>query len=200
MWAYWKRGIYPRREKYLTRLMRALLKEGILTKRVHKIRMLNQTITEGSESPFQLLTCDDEPNYDLTTDGTNVSECHPGAKIIAVQLVATIYGLVATRLVEWVIGRDPDSAITNANYTMANLYASDVTGTSTMLRPNVWGAGHVVATDRSGFETRLNITGALRRASKMRDGDVIKINFTDDGAGTGNGILYLRGRIITVGP
>lgn len=184
----------------MTRLMQALLKEGMLTKRIHKIRMLNQTITEGTDTPFNLLTCDDEPNYDLTTDGTNVAECHPGAKIVAVQLIATIYGLVATRLVEWVIGRDPDGAITNTTFTMTALYTSDVSTANAMLKANVWGAGHVVATDRTGMDVRLNITKALRRASKMRDGDAIKIQFTDDGAGTGNGILYLRGRIITVGP
>lgn len=141
-----------------------------------------------------------EPNYDLTTDGTNVAECHPGAKIVAIQLIGSIYGLQATRLVEWVIGRDPDGAILTTGFTIANLYTADATLTNLQLKKNAWGAGHVIGTDRTGVDVRLNITSALRRTSKMLDGDVVRLVFTDDGAGTGNGIFYLRGRIITVGP
>lgn len=185
----------------MTKLMRALLKQGILTKRVHRIRMLQQTITQGADTPFILLTCDDEPNYDLTTDGSNVAECHPGAKIVAVQLQMSIFSVDDFETIEWVIGRDPDSTVTNASYTISNLYTADVTGTRLLLSKNVWGAGHFVAGAASSevFNTNLNITKALRRASKMLDGDTIKLVFTMTAAG-GNAVMYLRGRIITVGP
>lgn len=170
-------------------------------KRYSKIRMLNQTITEASETPFNLLTCDDDPDYDVLTNGTTVAEIQPGAQIIAIQLHMTIYGLVATRLVEWLIGRDPDGAITAANFTVANVYTPDLTVTNALLKKNAWSVGHVVANDRTGFDLNINIPGKLlARAGRMNDGDVIRINFTDDGAGTGNGILYMRGRIVTRGP
>lgn len=187
----------------MSNLMRALLKQGLLTKRVHKIRMLNQSISEGldtSANNFNLLVCDDEPDYDLTTDGSVVAECHPGAKIIAVQLVLSLYGMVATRLIEYIIGRDPDAAVAAGNYKIGALYTSDITTANAMIKANTWAAGHVIASDRTSQDLRINVTKALRRASKMRDGDVIRLHFTDDGAGAGNALFYLRGRIITVGP
>lgn len=183
----------------MTRLMRALLKQGLLTKRVHKVRMLDQTITQGTDTLANLLTCDDDPNYDLTTDGSNVSECHPGAMIVAVQLVLTLFSVPDGETIEWVIGRDPDGAI-GTGFTMADLYTSDVTASNALLKKNVWGAGHMVSSDgHAAMNTSLNITKALRRAAKMRDGDAIKIRFTATAA-SGNSAFYMRGRIITVGP
>lgn len=180
--------------------MRALLKQGLLTKRVHRIRMLNQTITQGTDTPFTLLSCDDEPNYDLATDGTNVAECHPGAKIVAVQLVMTVFSVADGETVEWVIGRDPDAAITSAAFTISNLYSADVTGGRLLMSKNTWGAGHMISSDgHAAMNTSLNITKALRRASKMADGDLIRLVFTHSAAG-GNSLFYIRGRIITVGP
>lgn len=174
-------------------------------KRVHRVRMLSQVVTEGesggTNNAFSLLTCDDDPNYDNTTDGTNVAECEPGCRIIAVQLVMTI-SAPDGRLIEYMIGKDPDGAITSTSYTIANLYTADVTGTNLMLRKNVWTVGHMRTTSARLDSTKsLNIPGkVLARAGRMEDGDVIRLSFADDGGGTGNGSWYLRGRIITRGP
>lgn len=184
----------------MSSLQRMLIKQGLITKRVHRIRMLQQTITQGADSPFSLLTCDDEPNYDLTTDGSNLAECHPGSKIVAVQLAMTIYNITDGESVEWIIGRDPDGSILTTGFTVATLFTADLTLTGGMLRKNAWGVGHVIGSNQDNtFDTRLNITKALRRSSKMADGDTIRLVFTMSAAAS-NALFYLRGRIITVGP
>lgn len=171
-------------------------------KRVHRIRITQQAITEGTSAEnFNLLTCDDDPNYDLTTDGTNVAECEPGCKIVAIQLVMTVHSVpAASRLIEWTIGRDPDATLTTG-LGMPTLYTSDVSTTTIVTRKNVWAAGHMVGLDKLGANINVNVSRkALARASRMADGDIIRLTFTDDSGGTGNAAFYLRGRIITRGP
>lgn len=167
--------------------------------------MLNQTITEaldGGANRFTLLTCDDDPNYDLTTDGTNVAEVEPGARIVAIQLVLTIFALVSGRTVEWVLGKDPDNALGAASTTVASLYNSDITTGNTWLRKNTIAMGHVIAsTNRDLYNSNVNVPRkAMARVARMADGDAFYISFADAGEGVGNALFYLRGRIITRGP
>lgn len=173
-------------------------------KRTSRVRMLNQTITEAdatATNSFALLTCDDDPNYDLTTDGTNVAEVQPGTRLIAIQLILTISSLVTSRTIEWVIGRDPDGAITSTNFTIGTLFNADVSTNSMAMRKNTWTAGHIVGSDRTAANININISPrALARASRLENGDVIRLHFTDAGEGAGNAIFYLRGRFITRGP
>lgn len=174
-------------------------------KRVHRVRVTSGVITEGesagTNNTFSLLTCDDDPNYDNTTDGTNVAECEPGARIIAVQLVMTTV-IPDGRLLEWMIGKDPDGVVTSTNFLVSSLYTADVTANGLVLRKNVWTVGHKRGTSQRTENTMsINIPGkVLARAGRMEDGDVIRLAFMDDGGGTGNGSWYLRGRIITRGP
>lgn len=170
-------------------------------RRVHRVRILSGTITQGANTSFVLLTCDDDPDYDLATDGTNVAECQPGARIEAVQIVMSIFGSnIAGETIEWVIGRDQDNALGAASFSVSELYAADFTGNRAILRKNVWGVGHFIGTaNRDVSNTGLNITKALRRARLMADGDTIRLNFTATAAG-GDHTVYLRGRIITRGP
>lgn len=169
-------------------------------KRVSRIRMLAQAVTEATSTSFNLLTCDDDPNYDLATDGTNVAEVEPGCKIIAIQLHMTIV-TPANRTVEWVLYKDPDGVLTAAGATIATLYAADVEATRIVMRKNSLTAGHAIGTDRTGHNSVLNVPGrTLARSARLADGDVIRLTFTDDGGGTGDCSMYLRGRIITRGP
>lgn len=170
-------------------------------KRVHRIRMLAQTITEAATTGFNLLTCDDDPNYDLTTDGTNVAECEPGAKIIAIQLQMTITA-VAARTVEWIFLRDPDGVLAAASArNIATLYTADVSANTIVIRKNTIAAGHFLASDRTAHNSNLNVSPkALRRVARMADGDTLSLAFTDNGEGAGDSLMYLRGRIITRGP
>lgn len=173
-------------------------------KRVHRIRALGIAITEatsGAGNAFSLLTCDDDPDYDLTSNlSSTTAECQPGARIIALQLHMTIVA-VAGRTVEWMLMKDPDGAITAANTTLANLYTADVSTTTAMIRKNTVAVGHILAGDRTAFDKSLNVPGkALRRISLMADGDILRLSFADNGEGAGDSLLYLRGRIITRGP
>lgn len=183
--------------------IRAVARQAVrmmTVRRVHRVRILAGTITQNTNTFINLLTCDDDPDYDLATDGTNIAECQPGARIEAVQLVMTVFGAnIAGETIEWIIGRDPDGALAT-NYTIGNLYTADVSANTRMIRANVWGAGHFIGTtNRDSMTSGLNITKALRRARLMADGDVIRLAFTATAAG-GDHTLYLRGRIITRGP
>lgn len=171
-------------------------------KRVHRIRILAGTITQGTDTSFSLLTCDDDPNYDLTTDGTNVAECEPGAKVVAVQLHMSIYGMPAGEVYEWTMYRDPDGALGAAsNGTIATLYTADFTASNAVQRKNTFLAGHVCSsTSKEVYTDQIRITSkALRRAARFADGDLWRMTFTATPSATSPS-LYLRGRIITRGP
>lgn len=163
--------------------------------------MTGSTVTQGTDTSFNLLTCDDDPNYDLATDGTNVAECEPGSKIVAVQLHMSLYNMPDGEVYEWVMGRDPDGAITAGTFTMATLYTQDVSGADLLLRKNAWAAGHIMSSTSHAFSQEMvRIKGSnLRRAGNMEDGDVIRLTFTASASAT-SPLLYLRGRIITRGP
>lgn len=179
------------------KLVRREVRKAIGVRRVHRIRIVAGTITNGADTNFNLLTCDDDPNYDLTTDGTNVAECEPGSRIIAVQLVAAFRNLNTDQLVEYVIGRDPDQAIGAANYTIANLYAADVSAQNLALRRNIWAAGSVIGTTQNeSVPIRIRVGKAIKRSRVMHDGDAIRLSITMSSV-TNDAALYLRGRIIT---
>lgn len=179
-----------------------MVRANMGVRRVHRIRMLDQTITQGTDTAFALLTCDDDPNYDLTTDGTNVAECQVGCRIVAVQLHMSLTNIPNGETVEWVIGRDPDGAITAAGFVVSGVYTADITQGNRMLKDNAWTVGHVMAgtASRDTFNGRLNIARkTLKRARVMHDGDVVRLVFTHTAASSSS-LMYLRGRIITRGP
>lgn len=179
----------------------AMVAMKMQVKRTHRIRILDGALTAGANVAVNLLTCDDDPDYDLATDGSNVAECQPGARIVAVQLVLSIYGVDSGEIVEWIIGRDPDAIITGPNFSMSNLYLQDVTSTTNFLRKNTWGAGHMISTTGRDLATQhVNISGkALKRSRLMAENDVIRLGLLSS-ADDVSGKYYLRGRIITRGP
>lgn len=179
-----------------------MIKPFLGTKRIHRIRMLDQIITQGTSTSFSLLSCDDDPNYDLTTDGANIAECIVGSRIIAIQLHMTISEVDGGEIVEWILGKDPDQALTATNFTISNLYTSDIDPNRRMLRENVWMADHMIG--ETGNRTLKNATiripsKTLKRSRLMADNDVIRLVFTHTVSGT-DSLMYLRGRIITRGP
>lgn len=185
------------------RQLAAMVAARMQTKRVHRILANPFTATANATTSLSLLTCDDDPNYDLTSDGSsNVAECHPGAKIIAIQLVMTVFQLDTDDVYHWIIGRDPDGALQAASaFTVATLYTSDVSTTTALLRKNTWACGHFVGSStRDKFNTPVIISSkALRRSARLADGDVIRMNWTNPHAST-DAKVYVRGRIITRGP
>lgn len=187
------------------RLVKAEVRKAMGNRVVHRIRMLDQTITNNVTTKFNLLSCDDDPDYDLATDGTNVAECHPNSRIVAVQLHVGLYPAsnpINPGPLEWMIARDPDGALGAAGLiTPGNLYAADVTTATDMLRKNVWAMGHMfLTTNRDAANLNIRISRkALRRARIMRDGDKVSISFTNPDA-TDTAKLYIRGRIISKTP
>lgn len=179
-----------------------MVRANMGVRRVHRIRMLDQTITQGTSTPFALLTCNDDPNYDLATDGTNVAECQVGARIVAVQLHLSLTNIPNGETVEWILGRDPDASITTAGFLVGNVYTADVTTGNRLLKDNTWTIGHVMAgtASRDTFNGTLRIPGkTMRRSRLMNENDVIRLVFTHTAAGSSS-LMYLRGRIVTRGP
>lgn len=180
-----------------------MIKPWLGTRRVHRIRMLDQAITQGAVTTFSLLSCDDDPNYDLTSDGTNIAEAHPGARIVGMNLHMSIFDVDAGETVEWILGKDPDGALgAGGVFDIADLYTSDVTANNLAVRENVWTVGHMIG--ETGNRTLKNVElriprGTLKRSRLLADGDVIRLAFTHTAAGT-DSTMYLRGRIVTRGP
>jgi len=167
----------------------------------HRVHFKDVTIAANASTGFDLLTCDDDPNYDVTSDGTNVAEIHPESRVIRLQLVMGLYvdsNPIVGGPLEWLLGRDPDSALTASSMTMATLMASDVNAGVKVLRANTWATGHMFLTTTKGQGNSRVIVSrkALRRSRVFHDGDKLRIVFTNPDADTA-AKLYLRGRIIS---
>lgn len=171
----------------------------------HRIRMLEQSLAAATTTTKSLLTCDDDPDYDKTSDGTNVAECHPNSRILAFQLVMGLYvasNPISNGPMEFLMYRDRDAAISGASAgNMSTLYTADFSTTTGMLRKNTYLAGHqFITTNYEQKTVRLSVSRkALRRAGIMHDGDLIRLAFDNPDPDTAC-MLYLRGRIITKTP
>lgn len=174
------------------------VKAAMGVKRVHRIRATVLAIPENANTAYVLLRCDDEPNYDTTSDGTNIAECEPGSRLISVQLVMTMYGMDANTIVEWNLHKNPDQTLTASETTVAALYAADVEPENRMLRKNTFTAGHFIGTSNHDTQTtRVRIARkAMKRNAVMADNDQIAFTFANLDA-TDAALLYIRGRLIT---
>lgn len=173
------------------------VRAALMPRFVYRMRFLALTITQGTMTALPLLKADDDPDYDQLIDGTTAAECSPGSRVIALQLHFQIVTGQDNEIIEWILYKDPDNALTAAT-DISTLYTQDVTASNKTLRKMTLAAGHLIMDSNHGTpEIRVNITRkALRRIGPIQDNDVLRMVFTMTSAG-GNATLYGRGRIIT---
>lgn len=182
---------------------RKMVRSAMASPHVSRVRIFNFGLTQNTTiyTP-KLLACDDDPDYDLTTDGTNVSECQPFSRITKIDLKCRIQpgGTNSSNRIEWILLKDPDGALEAGAITPASLFLSDVSLPSNSLRKYTLAYGWTVATtNKDGEQFHIRIRRkALLRAGLMHDGDKLLFVFTNNHA-TLAGTLDCTGRIVTTG-
>lgn len=164
---------------------------------VHRIRIITTGLTASSTVRYTLLKADDEPDYDLLSDGTNIAECETGSRIVKLQLTIQYYNSTgAGNTIEMMLYKNPDGEHA-AQFTPANLfemdyqqYASDVKKYTAWYMPSMISAN---------FETVKNKVmlkrGAFRRIRGMHDLDTIELALVLPAGTTQNATIH--GRIWT---
>lgn len=168
-----------------------------------RIHCKEVSLAAASTTYVSLLSCDDDPNYDTTSDGTNIAEVHPNSRLLGMQLHMGLYvasNPISNGPMEFILYRDPDAALSTAA-TMAELQGADVTTNRLTLRKNTILAGHqFITTNREYQNQNLRVRRkTLNRIRVMHDNDVIKMAFTNPDPDTVC-MLYLRGRILSKTP
>lgn len=160
-----------------------------------RVRINGLSLTNASNTAVTLLNCDDDPDYDLGIDGTNVAEVPPHTAIVDIKLKMQMANLTSNNMIEWMIYKDPD-AIIGAKLP-SSLFTQDLSSDVLILRKYCVMYNYAVPTggyDRPGGTLRIR-NKALRRIGDMEDGDVFRMQINNPGASIGK--LYLTG-IITV--
>lgn len=178
------------------RLVRKEVKRATGTTHVSRVRMLQLPLTQGATTTITLLKVDDDPDYDLTSDGTLIAEAQARSRITSIDLNMTVNPGVTGEVGEWMLYRDPDSAIGAAD--PSTLFQADLTTTVAALRKNAVAYGMLIGnTNVENISRRVFIKRkAMRRISGLADNDLLKIAFQLT-AGASNGALSMYGRIRT---
>lgn len=163
---------------------RNYLKNIMATPHVARVRMVDITLTDNADVYISLLKCDDDPDYDLISDGTNIAECQVGSMIQDVNLAIMMHGMAANDREEIIFFRDPDVALTTT-VTPVSLFTSDyTTATQAIKKATMWYSMYQMMGAGTGFQTAPRIRhAALLRNKNQLDGDVIKISFHQNDGG-----------------
>lgn len=171
----------------------------LLNKRIRVVGAtgLGTTITAAATTSQKLLQVDTDgnPNEDLATDGTNVAECNYGSRLLSIDLTLIIKP-ASTSMIEWMLYRDPDGALTGTA-DLAELFAADVGLTNTMIRKCALAFGQIAPSLTNDFvRVPVQISrAAMARNKKLAANDAIYLVFKNL-HGTNTGTYWLWGKIV----
>lgn len=185
--------------KKFERLVQKKVSKALGHVTTHRVYFKGTGLTASSRKTIGLLRADDDPDYDLISDGTNIAECESNAKITKIELRLEYYNSTgAGNTLEYMVYRNQDNSFNASDFVPANLFTSDYTATLSEIKKNTILYNHAMIS--ANFETvkqRLTIKRkALARVRNMRDMDELVINFELPAGTTQN--LNLIGRIWTI--
>lgn len=178
-------------DRMVTRkVMRAMSK--VTTHRVY----ISVAPTASAVNNYSLLVADDDPDYEILTNGTTIAECQTNSKIVKISLGISYYtNGGAGGVNEFIVYRDPDNELGSVDPQNAFSVAESALQESKrknilVYRANLLSASGLVWQSRTAIKEK-----ALRRARLMQDNDRLKLSFTT-GAGATQKLL-VQGRIWT---
>lgn len=154
----------------------------------HRSRMRGTcTLTASTLNTQNLLTVDDDPDYDIATDfSSTIAEAESLSRLKRIDLNISFFSGTANgagALVEWMLYRSPDDSLTGQN--PSDLFGADVTLTTQSLRKNAIAYGGFLSSannDTSKFKIGIK-RKAMRRISRLSDGDRLKLAFVTSATG-----------------
>lgn len=157
---------------------RRMIRAAIVTAHRSRVRM-DVPLTAATVKTSSLLSVDDDPDYDLTSNDTNIAEAEALSRLKRIDLNISYFSGTANAagaLVEWVLYRDPDNIgiITN----LSDLFIADVTANSLAVRKNVVAYGGFYSSANNDTQRfRIGIKrAAMRRISRLSDNDRLKFS------------------------
>lgn len=168
-----------------------MVQKAVEHKDVKRVRFMNKAIPTAATTTFTLLTCDDDPDYDLNSDGTTVAEVQPFSKIVGMNLKFRLEA-AAGNTVEWLLIKDPDGLFTATQPAPSTLFTADITLTTIAVRKYTLAYGWLKSVsgirDSTIFKIRVS-KAAIKRAGAFLDGDKLLLIIANPSAGAGEFIL-----------
>lgn len=176
-------------------LVRKEVRRAAAVKHASRVRIFDNNMTASTLTAKTLITCDDDPDYDLTTDGTNIAEMQPLKRIRSLSLDFALVNIDSNKVVEWVLFKSPDGTID----TMApsDIFTADVSVNTMQYRKNTLAYGWFVGASNTDYgKSRIRVRrAALKRTGVFNDGD--KLIFAVKGNNASDTIqLTMTGRIV----
>lgn len=178
-------------------LVRTEVKKAIGTTHISRVRMIDQVLTQGTTADFNLLVVDDDPDYDLASDGTNIAEVQALTKLRKIELTFIVNpGGTGSERIEYMLYRDPDATLVGS--VPSSLFTADVSLASQALRKNAIAYGMFISTANKDTTTRRLFIRrqAMARVQTLRDGDRLRMAIAHSAAAA-DGLMWLYGRIWT---
>lgn len=178
---------------------RSLVQAATGVKHTHRLRDLDQVITNNATSEFALLTADDDPDYDEDLAlGTSAPECEVGSRILGIDLSMDFVPGNAGGQHEWLLFKSPDGLLDSLPVTFATLFTNDRTANNMLARKYALAGGRFLSTaSRESSRTKVRISrAAMRRAGVMHDSDSIRLTITATDTAA-DGSFSIHGRIWT---
>lgn len=165
----------------------AMVRKAVRPAHKSRIRIFDNSITTAEATQtYSLLRADDDPDYDITTNGdaatagTNIAECLAQSRIESIDLTVSVQNLDVAKATEVLIYKDPDVVL--GAVAPSTLFTSDVTLTTMEVRKRALkymiGFG---SSGTDGFAKHVRISrSALKRNRVMHDLDELKITITNN--------------------
>lgn len=178
------------------KLVRREVRRATGTVHVSRVRMVDIALTQNATTAITLLKVDDDPDYDLASDGTNIAEAQARSRITSIDLKMWLRANGTGERVEWLLYRDRDSNLGSVD--PSTLFQADYTTTVAEVRKNTVSYGmHVGSTNVENTMMRVFLKRkAMRRISGLNDNDLLKMTFAHSAA-VGDGVLSMWGVIRT---
>lgn len=150
------------------------------------------TSLAGTTSVYvSLLASDPDPDYDLVSNGTTISECEVDADITAMDL---FFVLKANQSImhELMLFKDADGEIATITPSANVVGVQDVTELNAFARKNTMAYIPYYLTSNADARPRgISVSrAALGRTRSMHAGDIIKLLITNNGASTATWWLF----------
>lgn len=178
------------------KMFKAMVAAATGIKHTYRYRAIAITATQGTTTPVQLLTTDDDPDYDVAWNSTTPHETEVGSRILGIDLNMFTTPSAAGEIIEWCLYKDPDGMLGTVSPTV--LFQADRDATAVLLRKYAMAYGMFKASaSKDSQKAHVRISGAaMRRAGTMLDGDALRLVFLHSGAAA-NGEISMYGRIWT---
>lgn len=163
----------------------SMVRAAVQTPHRSRVRM-DVSLTGSTLSEKNLLIVDDDPDYDLATDGSNVAEAEALSRLRSIRLRVSYFAgtsNAAGALVEWILFRNPDNLLTSVN--PSKLFQADIDATSALLRKNALAYGGFYSSannDTHLFDVRIR-RAAIKRIQRLSDGDNLEFNIITPATG-----------------